>query len=405
MRITNRWIWGAVVVALFAHVGSLRLAAQDANKQIPDKFIGKWIGESGKMRAESRHQTGTAIVREDFGHTIDQFEFEVAKDGTIKGTGKATFYFNVFADADLLVTKVAPSAQLEGKTQQVEFTITGKMTPEGKLTVSAEPKKKLTLINAGKKTTMSAWNVLGPFEQQVKTSGPRPVIEAAHVIDKHNIKLDWKAHRDMSLKVSFYVDAFIPFKRIPAPPGMGFSELKGDDRDFKKGGSARVATSLTIDLYAEDPLVGKPEENVGSSEGYYKEKVAGELTEITEKGQASGKWDGKYGMNTVVKRVGDEVLITIDAKVSLPFKVGLPAVLNMDAPQIDYHYKIVAWRSGKDAHYKIQGKHDGFPAYSIYVNDELIHKHKPKDPNDNPMAPLALYGDGDIPIDLKGKAK
>ena len=58
--------------------------AQDAKQEVPAKFVGKWVGVSGKMAAESRNQVGTAVVREDFGHTIDQFQFEVAKDGTVK---------------------------------------------------------------------------------------------------------------------------------------------------------------------------------------------------------------------------------------------------------------------------------------------------------------------------------
>lgn len=166
--------------------------------EIPQKYIGKWKGVSGKMEASDQGQTGTAITKRDLGHIIAEFEFEVAADGTIQGSGKAKHWFNVSAEADLLVTKVGPTAYLEGGTQTLDFKIEGKMTSDGKVKISSVPQGTLKLINAGKAGTMDAWNVFGPYEHPVKQEGCKPVINAIDVIAGPPIRMNiaWKAERD-----------------------------------------------------------------------------------------------------------------------------------------------------------------------------------------------------------------
>ena len=118
-------------------------------------------------------------------------------------------------------------------------------------------------------------------------------------------------------------------------------------------------------------------------------------------------------MRTVVKRVDDKVEITITAAVSIPFKAGIDAAARgarlgvpgkYTAPEINYDYKIVAWAVGKEAHYQINGRHDGFPAHSVYVNDEAVHQYKPADPHGNPSAVLGLLRES-VLIDEHGEAK
>jgi len=161
---------------------------------VPKGYVGKWKGIRGKATANSRGRVGTAIVNKDFGHVIDKFEFEVAEDGTITGTGTATYWFDVSADADLIVTRTAPEAHLEGKSQAVTFKVTGKMVP-GRAELTATPDEELVLINAGKRTTMGAWNVFGSGSVLVSKTEKGLEIGASRVIEQLGMKLEWEARK------------------------------------------------------------------------------------------------------------------------------------------------------------------------------------------------------------------
>jgi hypothetical protein len=177
-----------------------------AADQLPQKYIGKWKGVSGKMEASDTGQTGMATTKRDLGHIIEEFEFEVKEDGSIEGTGKAKYWFNVSAQADLLVTKVGPTAYLEGGTQLREFKITGEMTPDGKVKLNGTPEAQLVLINAGKRGNMGAWNVFGPQEFQVAPEGCMTVVQGTNLIAGPPIamKIEWKA--ESACKVDCEVD-------------------------------------------------------------------------------------------------------------------------------------------------------------------------------------------------------
>lgn len=168
--------------------------AAPATGNVPNGYVGKWKGIRGKATANSRGRVGTAIVNKDFGHVIDKFEFEVAADGTITGTGTATYWFDITADADLIVTRTAPEAHLEGKSQAVTFKITGKMVP-GRAELIATPDAELVLINAGKRTTMGAWNVFGHGRVLVSKTDMGLEIGASRVIEELGMKLEWEARK------------------------------------------------------------------------------------------------------------------------------------------------------------------------------------------------------------------
>jgi hypothetical protein len=162
---------------------------------IPAAFVGKWRGLAGTGEAKSVEQVRTATVTKDFGHLVDEFEFEVAGDGGITGSGKATYWFNVSSETDLIVTRITPTAYLEGKQQTLEFDIEGRMTPEGRIQLRALPRRELVLINAGSRQTMGAWNVFGPHEEQVLTDECRPAVRSERMIDPLGMRLLWSAER------------------------------------------------------------------------------------------------------------------------------------------------------------------------------------------------------------------
>jgi hypothetical protein len=188
---------GALTLAFLLAAGAGRLPSQEPAGQIPDAFVGKWVGGLSWGWSNSSAQVGTAAVVTQFGHSVDQFEFEVAKDGTVTGTGAATYRYNVSTDAHLIASRVVTTAQLDGKTQQVNFNISGKLTPDGKLVLESIPRKLLTLVNAGKQETMAAWNVFGGIAGVVEIERHIPTVETFGVvtIDGKNTKIGWSARK------------------------------------------------------------------------------------------------------------------------------------------------------------------------------------------------------------------
>lgn len=201
----RRGVGAAVLACLLAAAAPAAVRAQQpsgaagASAGVPAQLVGKWRGLAGTGEAKSVEQVRTATVTKDFGHLVDEFEFEVAEDGAITGSGKATYWFNVTSETDLIVTRITPTAHLEGKTQSVEFDIEGRMTPEGSIQLRALPRAELVLINAGDRQTMGAWNVFGPFEEQVAAEECKPAVRADRVIDQLGMKLAWSAERNCGI--------------------------------------------------------------------------------------------------------------------------------------------------------------------------------------------------------------
>jgi len=238
-------------------------------EQIPQKYIGKWKGVSGKMEASDAGQTGTATTKRDLGNIIEEFEFEVKEDGKITGQGKAKYWFNVSAQADLLVTKVGPTAYLEGGAQTLNFKIEGEMKPDGKVKLAATPEGTLTLINAGKRGKMDAWNVFGPYEHPVSQEGCKTVIDASNLIlgPPITMKIAWKAERDC--KADCEVDRMEPgstsekrtskIEKVIIHCTGGLHENCNLSQSYKSGTLGGIVREFrnAEDLYEQDPVNNK----------------------------------------------------------------------------------------------------------------------------------------------------
>ena len=75
------------------------------------------------------------------------------------------------------------------------------MSGEGIVELSAEPRKELALINAGKQSTMGAWNVFGGVVGKVERGDQGLVVRASDTLDPKGLKmkLDWKAKKKLKL--------------------------------------------------------------------------------------------------------------------------------------------------------------------------------------------------------------
>lgn len=225
--------------------------AQEACAPIPPMYVGKWSGEMGTAEAITRRQTGTAVVLTEFGHSIDKFAFEVAPDGKVTGSGTATYRFRALTAANLLAAKVSAVAELEGKTQKVDFTISGAITRFGKLTLEAKPAAPLTLINAGKRQTMPAWDVFAGVQAAVEVSGGRLVADAfgVAVVHGNTTKIAWVAKSDAQVPANQKAS-------LPAPksgetiPKIWVGKWEGSGRERSKRQTKIGTADVLVDLGA-----------------------------------------------------------------------------------------------------------------------------------------------------------
>jgi hypothetical protein len=185
------------------------------NGAIPDKYVGSWSGVSGRAEAKTTERTGTATVTKDFGHEIKQFEFQVQPDGKITGSGQAVYWFNVTCDAELIATRTALEAHLEGGNPLIDFTIEGQMSPDGRVRLSSTPRSRPTLVNVDKKSPLDVWNVFGPNEQAVKEMGDTLFIDAVESFPQINMRLAYRTTKDnceeLKKQIQFLQDKYLPF--------------------------------------------------------------------------------------------------------------------------------------------------------------------------------------------------
>ncbi|MBI5298699.1 MAG: hypothetical protein HY877_00150 [Deltaproteobacteria bacterium] len=135
------------------------------------------------------------MVNKDIGHAVPSFEFDIKSDGTIAGQGTANYWFNVSAPANLIVTRVSPEAHLDGKMKEIKFTVEGKVE-KGMITLTSKATEKLSLMNAGGRSTLNAWNVFGPEHAILRQEKGNNVLQFKGTIKEIGMELEWKAMKE-----------------------------------------------------------------------------------------------------------------------------------------------------------------------------------------------------------------
>jgi hypothetical protein len=208
---------------------------EDNEGTIPDKYVGSWTGMSGKAEAKTTERTGTATVTKDFGHEIKQFEFQVQPDGKITGSGQAVYWFNVTCDAELIATRAALEAHLEGGNPLIDFSIEGQMSPEGRVRLFSTPRSQPTLVNVNKKSPMDVWNVFGPNEQAVKEEDDTLFIDAVDSFPQINLRLAYRTTKnnceELKKQIQFLQDEYLPFIQALIDAYTDMQNVPGDYRE------------------------------------------------------------------------------------------------------------------------------------------------------------------------------
>ena len=202
-----------------------------------------------------------------------------------------------------------------------------------------------------------------------------------------------------SFPIDVYFDAFIPYERVfnplfvratpieaifPLTPSS-YYEFAGDNRGFELNGSYRIRQVFTIDPFAEKPLL-VDQNQAGVTTGY---PVFDFLFDPVSK-PASNE-----DMTREISVDGNQVDVAVTASVGNPLL--FPAFLRPDA---DYGYNLALNLENDNLKYELQGSHDGFPAYSVYIGEQQIYGYNPATRGGDPFD---LFGPGkEVQVDESG---
>ena len=182
--------------------------------------------------------------------------------------------------------------------------------------------------------------------------------------------------------------------------------LNGNNRgaDFDAGfdsDSFKSFQDITVTADPEVNLLVKPQRRKwGKSTAYFNDSgtpVDGkpywwwQLTQPSTAPRVDDTLDVTRNNNIVLTRKPTDSVVQMDFKLSggIPF-LGAIDVGNTTisgAPRIDANIQVlIEQQKGKKAQYLITGAHDGFPAYELYINEELVYFYDPAIAGKTPFA-------------------
>lgn len=137
-----------------------------------------------------------AMVHKDIGHECEVFEFDIKPDGTIRGHGVVSYWFNVSVPVNLIVTYAHLSAHLENKIKKIKLTIDGEVR-NGKVFIESKTQEKLPLLYSdGKRVSQGAWNVFSGNPARLSKENERMSMGWNGVIKGLGMNLEWKAIKE-----------------------------------------------------------------------------------------------------------------------------------------------------------------------------------------------------------------
>lgn len=383
------------VVCILILIDSITLSWQSQTK--PIAFAQReeipWTGEilidDSVPPGIDNHQTGME------GHHKYKFTFNVLNDNSIEGEGTGETNGGAFWPGGYNKMEQNDTFSVNGRytpeTGKVEFTFSDDSPSSVKYTCSYDCSDLRSLVRYSllKYWHHSDWP---PIDLE---NGANFVKSTSAGTGTGTVKLTIFG----SCMIDIYADAFLPpwtpKGRVPNPNPLHdidnpfsdrirpYDKMKFDYHEFStdnrntpiKGGSARQWSYVELDICAKQPLIKKTH-GIGESHGFRYEWQNGKLVEVEDRKTASDS-----GMSERIIKNGHDVIVHIKGAASLPHV--------KPSPDIDYEYKITLHQDGNYVLYHIEGAHDGFPAYQIYIGSTLVHFHTPKvAEGQNPLSPF-----------------
>ena len=194
-----------------------------------------------------------------------------------------------------------------------------------------------------------------------------------------------QASAEDKCKVKVLVTAFIPDSRVEnpspvsIPPDLShYAEFRGDGHaNFVSGGGARVWSSVTVDLSAQDEPTIK--DDTGTTVGYNLECV--KFRDAT--GPIDWLFGGRYKMQEVATKSkatpkgASAVQSNAGGTATVKIKNAASDPLVTAAPQVNYDLTVTLTRQGNDVTYTVTGSMDTYPAYDIVIDHTPVHGTHP----------------------------
>ena len=183
-----------------------------------------------------------------------------------------------------------------------------------------------------------------------------------------------------------------------------FSIFGGDDRGFSYGSEDYRSLQnvvINIDPNNISPIVGEFERDWGETKEYDSDQGF----------RVSSKpfwwWEIKENEIPLDKETllvtGDNNLISVfredsnTVKVSFELEGGNPLAPEPQflAPTISADFDVFVRKINDELFYRIEGEHDGFPAYELYIDEKRVYEHDPEARNQTPFS-LAIDREWEI---------
>ena len=241
------------------------------------------------------------------------------------------------------------------------------------------------------------------------TGGPENIVTVNYKTIKKTLEGDPENtdHVDANVYVARYefpitINTFIPANYIDDPTPFSDTIFEGDDRGFDINGSFRTQQKFSLAAYVLVDADGEFKSHVpmtGESVSYQKSTSLenGQISAAARADTTNGppmKLEWVYastaGMSVTVTRMSD-----YEVKAECTVSVGNPLI---NSPNIDYDFTIeIDYLGLKNPSYRITGDHDGFPAYEVYIGNQMIHHY-----HHGNETPLALFPPMDRSVNNAG---
>ncbi len=238
------------------------------------------------------------------------------------------------------------------------------------------------------------------FSIEVKGWAGHNTIDAGLFADAQlslNISTSWKC-QGFPIEIKFA--GFIPGDRIIAPGTCVYKgetvprQLydNGNNRSFKYDADGKedykiqqIATLDTVEACKFDPT---SQNNIGLTKAYASDSLKNDSPNVPRIGpndedgipgdcslfhmQAIGS---NKGMQVEFEKIARNI-----TKVTLRGNAKNPLLILGAGPGISWEIMVTIDATGSIPKYTIEGEHDGFPAYELYLNKQLVYKFWPGDP-------------------------
>lgn len=177
------------------------------------------------------------------------------------------------------------------------------------------------------------------------------------------------------------INVFIPeeFASMPFPGQEPDSSrvYGGDDRGFSRTGSSRIHQVVRVSRALRFP--GTSSTQIGMTVEYDAESSIGLNGRLRPEAKSDTTLNDSHLKTRTATAAADGVRLRqerLGNQVNLVLSGAVPNPL-LPSPDIDYEIRFsIDFTNPQNPAYSVEGEHDGFPNYEVYVNEQRIHHYE-----------------------------